>query len=1054
MKRKTLFFLLGFFILSLSIFGGVKVREIEMKILTYSTGPDDPSPPLWNLRVYPYPMQSDISREKIVKTYRAIEMENDYIKLLILPDLGGRILAALDKTNSDFDFIYHNHVIKPGLVALRGAWLSGGIEWNFPTLGHTVNTFSPVNTKILKNEDGSVTCVVGTEEWVRRMKWEVSITLFPDKSYFKTKIRLFNRTLTHNNGYFWVNAAAHAWADTRVVFPPADYTFAGGRNNPRSWPMYDGRDVSWYKNTPYAHDYFCGTPGDFNGSYNYEKDNGTAHYGSRFESPGKKFWTWGTAPSGAIWEDLLTDEDGQYIEIQAGRLPTQGDTWIFEPHLLEEWDEWWFPLKKMHGFVMANPDAALNLEVEDDGVFIALNTTGTFQESEIRLFRGKDLVFSENLDVSPEKYYRKSLPSKSKTGTYKLEFLDKNGRKVIEYSTEKPEILPPELQPNYPDEEITSAETAFLKGYYSIKHWNFESAIHNFKKALEIDPGLTSAMRWLGILYYKIGKTKDALALFERVLKRDEDDHAARYYRALSKKKLGMMQRVKEDLYTISRRAAYRHVAPYVLAALELGEGDFLDARALLEKTIRNNPDDIKARVILAAVERRLGNKKEAESLLDKALNEDPISPLAMVEKMLLKGENELDLLLSDPEYFLEVATDYLEMNLIDDAILTLEVYCGKRGAKNHPIIYYYLGYLKYKLGLENEAEQYFKKASACSPDFVFPFRIETENVLKLALEYNSSDWKAYYYLGNLLSAKLRWKEGLESYKRAAQFSPEFPVLYRNLGEIYWRKLKDFELAEDKFRKAISFSSEDYRLYVALDELYAVNRKHAEREKLFNAAPQKVKKNFNYVLKRAQYYVDTDQSTKALGILKANTFLPWEGGTRAREVYVLSLLKRAHSFVKNKKYKNALKDYFAAMEYPENLGTGRPSEPVFIRENYYIGLCYKRLGERDIAEKYFRDAEKEKTGVASINTYYRALALRDLGKEREAERLLKVMKARSEDVIQQDRRVSPQHYLLASMSCHALGDDTRAKEYLTKAIELDPSYRWAAFFSFESGLLR
>ncbi|MGD8536896.1 MAG: DUF5107 domain-containing protein, partial [Candidatus Aminicenantes bacterium] len=612
MKEKVLLFIIVFGILSLSISGEVIVREIEMKIPTYTTGPDDPSPPLWNLRVYPYTMQTDVTREKIVMMHRVIELENDYIKLLILPDLGGRILAALDKTNDNFDFIYHNHVIKPGLVALRGAWLSGGIEWNFPTLGHTVNTFSPVNTKILKNEDGSVTCVVGTEEWVRRMKWEVFITLFPGRSYFKTRIRLFNRTLTHNNGYFWVNAATHAWPDTRVVFPPANYTYAGGRRNPRPWPIYEGKDVSWVKNTPYAHDYFCGAPGDFNGAYNYEKDNGTAHYGSRFESPGKKFWTWGTAPSGAIWEDLLTDEDGQYIEIQAGRLPTQGDTWIFEPHLLEEWDEWWYPLKRMHGFVKANPDAAVNLEREEGTVFIALNSTRTFQDSEIRLFREKTLVFSEKLDISPEKFYRKKLPSRDNTGIYKLEFLDKNGKKIIDYSTEKPEIPPPELQPDFPDIENQSAETAFFKGYYSIKHWNFESAMNNFKEALEMDPGLVPAMRWLGILYYKTGRTEEALALFDGVLKRDEDDHTARYYRALSKKRLGISLRLKDDLYTVSRRAAYRHLAPYVLAALELKDENYSDASALLKKAIRNNPDDIKARIMRAAVERHLGNKKEA----------------------------------------------------------------------------------------------------------------------------------------------------------------------------------------------------------------------------------------------------------------------------------------------------------------------------------------------------------------------------------------------------------------------------------------------------------
>jgi tetratricopeptide (TPR) repeat protein len=1054
MKRKALLFIVIFGILSSSISGEVIVREIQMKIPTYSTGPDDPSPPLWNLRVYPYPMQTSITREKIVKTHRVIELENDYIKLLILPELGGRILAALDKTNDNFDFIYHNHVIKPGLVALRGAWLSGGIEWNFPTLGHTVNTFSPVNTRIIKNADGSVTCVVGTEEWVRRMKWEVFITLFPGRSYFKTRIRLFNRTLTHDNGYFWVNAATHAWPDTRVIFPPAEYTYAGGRRNPRPWPIYEGRDVSWYKNTPYAHDYFCGIPGDFNGAYNYEKDNGTAHYASRFESPGKKFWTWGTAPSGAIWEDLLTDEDGQYIEIQAGRLPTQGDTWIFEPHLLEEWDEWWYPLKRMHGFVKANPDAAVNLESEEESVFIAVNSTRKFLDAEIRLFREKTLVFSEKLDISPERFYKKRLPSKNTNGIYRLEFLDKNGLIVIDYSTEKPESPPPELQPDFPDVESQSAETAFLKGYYSIKHWNIESAMNSFKEALELDPGLVPAMRWLGILYFKSGRTEEALVLFNKVLKRDEDDYTARYYRALSKKRLGIVSRLKDDLYTVSRRAAYRHLAPYVLAALELGDENYLDARMLLEKAIRNNPDDIKARVMLAAVERHLGNEKEAGILIEEALDEDPISPLALVEKMWLTGESDLGVLRAEPEYYLEVAADYMEMNLFDDALRTLAFYGEKGEAREYPIIDYYLGYLNDKLGHKDAAQKYFKKASVGHPDYIFPFRIETESVLRLALKYNRSDWKAYYYLGNLLSAKLRLEEGLKSFERAARFSPEFPVLYRNLGEFYWKKRKDYERAEKMFEKAVSCSSDDFRLYVSLDELYAINRKHAERDKLYREAPSNVKENFNYVLKRAQYLVDTDQPTRALEILRTHTFLPWEGWTRAREVYLFALLKRAHSYMGNAEYKKALKDYFAAMEYPENLGTGKPSHPVFIRENYLIGLCYEKLGKNDMAGRHFREAEREKTGITSMNRYYKALALRKLGKTKEADGLLAEMKMRIEDLIQHGRKIPSQYYLWAAMACHALGNDNQAKEYLINAIELDPSDRWVAFFAYESELLR
>jgi len=1049
MKNKILLFLTGICVLTCFISGETRVIEMEMTIPTYCTGPDDPNPPLWDLKVYPYPMQTDITRHKIDKIYRVVVMENDYLKLLILPDVGGRILAAFDKTNDNFDFIYHNRVIKPGLVALRGAWLSGGIEWNFPTLGHTVNTFSPVNYKILKYSDGSVTCVVGTEEWVRRMKWEVFISLFPEHSYFKTKIRLFNRTLTHNNGYFWANAATHAWEDTRVIFPPTEYTYASSRKNPRPWPMDNGKDISWYKNTASAYDYFCGTPGDYNGSYNYEKDNGTVHIAFQEESPGKKFWTWGTAPSGAIWEELLTDEDGQYIEIQAGRLLTQGDTWIFEPHLVEEWEEWWYPVKKMHGYVKANPDAAVNLEVKDKGVFIALNTTRIFNDSEIKLFCGEELVFSENPDLSPEGFYRKEIPFSEKCKVYRLEFYDNNGQKIIGYTTEKPEIPPSETQPDFSMEESNLPEIAYLQGYYSIKHWNLEAAIHYFKKALKIDPGFTPALKWLGIIKYKTGKTREALDLFDRVLRRNEDDYTARYYRALSKVKLGIKRRTEEDLHLVSRRAAYRHVAPYLLAALELERKNYKKARELLKKALKNNHGDQKVRTMLAAVERHLNNSKEAEALIDEVLTADPIDPLALMEKRFLSGSSELEILRDDAEYYLEVSADYSEMNLLDDAIKILEIYLERADRNAHPLLLYYLGYFNDKLGNKEDAAQYYKKAGACNPDFVFPFRIETEDVLRIALNYNTSDWKAYYYLGNLLTAKLRWKEGLESFKKAAEFSPEFSVLYRNLGEIYWRKIKDYPEAERMYERAVTFSPNDYRLYVALDELYAINKKDLKRERLYRNSPKKVKDDFNYVLKRAQFKVDIGKCNQALKILQTHSFLPWEGWTGAREVFVLAHLIRAYSYMAQGKYHFAIKDLSQAMEYPENLGTGRPPDPPFARELYLIGLCYEKTGNNRKAKEYFDKAADAKTGIPSEQSYFRALAMRKIGKDKESETLLQELLKESQILIERTWRIRPQYYLWASRACYGLGDKNKAEEFLKKAKEIDPSYRWIALFAAE-----
>jgi tetratricopeptide (TPR) repeat protein len=1052
--KKSLFFslaLIGFLASALSLPAEVRVQEIALKIPTYLIGPDDPNPPLWDLRVYPYPLQTDITRKKSLQTHRVVEMENDYIKVLILPDIGGRILAALDKTNNNFDFIYYNQVIKPGLVALRGAWLSGGIEWNFPTLGHTVNTYSPVNYKIMKNADGSATCVVGTEEWVRRMKWEVFITIYPDRSYFKTRIRLSNRTLTHNNGYFWANAATHAFDDTRVIFPPTDYTYGGGRSSPVPWPVFNGKDVSWYKNTESAHDFFCGVPGDYNGAYNFEKENGTVHYAFRHESPGKKFWTWGTAPSGAIWEGLLTDANGQYIEVQAGRLLTQGDTWIFEPHLVEQWEEWWYPVKNMHGFVKANPDAALNLEVKDRGLFIALNTTAVFEDAEVKVLCGEKPIFREKLSISPAGSYRRDILLEANCGDYEIRVADKTGKEIISYGTQKTAIPAPELQPSFPAGEGGSAEEILLQGYYALKHWNLESALELFSQAWEKEPGLIPAGRWLGILYYKTGKTAEALGLLERVLKRDEDDYTARYYRALAKIRLGRDERTEEDLYQVSRRAAYKHVAPYVLAGLENRKENYAAAAELLRACLKHNPDDTKARAMLAASLRHLGSTEEAEKLLIAALNDDPLDPLALVEKKMLSGTSELGLLRSDPQYYLEAATDYLEMGLRGDARRTLEIYLEQEKAVSYPIVYYYLGSICQDLGEKEKAREHFTKAAACSPDYVFPFRTETEDVLKAALEANPSDWKALYYLGNLLTSELRWEEGLECFERAARLSPAVAPLYRNLGEIYARKFRDRAKAQTMYEKAVAFSPEDFRLYVALDELYAINKNSASREILYKKAPLRVKENFSYILRRALYFVDTDQPRRALDILESNTFLPWEGWTGGREVYVFAHLENAYALIEKKKYREALKSLEAAQEYPENLGTGRPPHPVFAREDFLSGLCYQRMGEKQRAESLFQKAAQVSGEVLSEISYYRALAAKNLGKVEEARALLEKINEESER--ENSRNPSARAYLLAGLASGALGDEQKAAAYFARAEELDPSSRWAPLLRRESKII-
>jgi tetratricopeptide (TPR) repeat protein len=1048
--RKVLLILAGIAVLAAGPLGAqVTVREVRMDIPTYVTGPDDPAPPFGAPRVYPYPMQTAITRDKVLKTYRVVVLENEYIRVLILPDLGGRILAALDKTNDDFDFIYYNHVIKPGLVALRGAWLSGGIEWNFPTLGHTVNTVAPVKYAVLKGADGRATCVVGTEEWVRRMKWEVSIELSPGRACFRTGIRLENRTLTHNNGYFWANAAVHDWNDTRVIFPPTDYTYAGGRSHPTPWPIFEGRDVSWVKNTAVPYDYFCGAPGDFNAAYNYDHENGTAHYADREDSPGKKFWTWGTAPSGAIWEDLLTDADGQYIEVQSGRLLTQGDTWIFDPLLVEEWSEWWYPLKKMHGLVKANRDAAVNLEVRESGVFVALNVTAEVLGARLGLSRDGAEIFSQTIDLTPAGYYQREVPLARPDGVFVLSLRDGRGRTIIDYSTERPAIPPPELQPVITEAEAVTAQARYLQGYYALKHWDAESAAARFRQSLAIDPEFTPALRWLGILDFKAGRTREALALFDRALGRDEDDHVARYYRALSRLRLGIDERVEADLALAARRAATRPAAAYALAARTAGGGDLDRSLSWLERALAASPSSTKIRVLKAAVERRLGRREAARETLAPVLRSDPIDSLAWLESRLENEEVSLDLLRHNPEYFLEAAADYAEFGLTDDALRVIDLGLAGDRPRPYPMLHYGRGFYNLKLGRRDEAVQDFNSAAAAPLDYAFPFRTEAEEILRAALRFNPSDWKARYLLGTLLTAKLRWEEGLAEFQRAAEASPPWAMLYRNLGELLWKRAGRLGEAARMYDRALSLERDDWRLYGALDELYALTGEAASRDRLFTDAPASVQKNFNFILKKAQYRVETGDYGAALNLLRVNTFLPWEGWTNAHQVYVAANLRQALALMSGKKYDRAVSHLRAAKEYPSNLGTGRPAAPAFGVQDYYLGVCFESMGRRAEAEARFREAVAAGESGREEAVYYRALALRRLGREAEARSALEKMRAAAEQALTAGGGINGRTAYEAALACQGLGLTARAAEHFQTAVRLEPSLRWTSLLPLE-----
>ncbi len=178
----------------------VKVWEEEVMIPTYGIGQPEENPIFSEKRVYqgssgrvyPYPVIEKICDEKKDVAWKAVFLENQYLKVMILPQLGGRIQRAYDKTNG-YDFVYYNHVIKPALVGLTGPWISGGIEFNWPQ-HHRPTTFLPVDYVISSHPDGSKTVMVNDVDQMYGTKGIASFTLYPDKAYIEIRGQLYNRT--------------------------------------------------------------------------------------------------------------------------------------------------------------------------------------------------------------------------------------------------------------------------------------------------------------------------------------------------------------------------------------------------------------------------------------------------------------------------------------------------------------------------------------------------------------------------------------------------------------------------------------------------------------------------------------------------------------------------------------------------------------------------------------------------------------------------------------------------------------------------------------------
>jgi len=624
------------FILSGFYSGGILSAQVQMynKPLTLPAyGVMEPEiMPDWGEYHYPFTMLDRLTNVKGYKTYNAIYIENEYVKALVLPEIGGRLHGALDKTNG-YDFLYNQNVIKPGLVALTGAWISGGIEWNFP-IGHRQSGFRDTDWKLVKNPDSTATAWVGEIDRLTGMRWSVGTTIHPGRNWVETKVRLYNCTPYTQRFQYWATSAVRATYDYQAVIPGEIMT-GHGKHEYYHWPVNNGKDISYWKNTAPASSYFAvESESDYFGGYSPEEKAGMVHVADHNIVRGKKLWTWGTAPAGRLWEKLLTDGDLPYFEPQAGAYSDNQPSlfWIM-PGETKIFSHYWFPSRDIGVFDYANLEGSLNLEIKEGKAIFGWSPTGKNKEAGIIIYQGEKEIFRQKTNADPAHPYKGETTLTPGSDLYQLimHVVASTGDTLLTFRHKKPENppLPVPEAPALPADKMVSQDELFLTGDELNRYNEPQHAREYYLEAIRRDPGDIRCNTALGLMSLKAGSFNQAISFFDKAIDRDETSYEAMYYKGLSQLRIDDRKGAEKSLNRSSYSQTWYASAHFELAQLTSLMHRPQIALDHIERSIRGNGDNTQAYDVMALIQYQLGNFEKSYYISQSAINTDPLDHFA-----------------------------------------------------------------------------------------------------------------------------------------------------------------------------------------------------------------------------------------------------------------------------------------------------------------------------------------------------------------------------------------------------------------------------------------
>jgi len=1034
--------------------GAVCVRREAVTLPTYVPLPADKNPMFLEKRVYqgssgkvyPLPFIDRIAEEKRDVAWDAIHLENEFIYVMILPEIGGRIHVGRDKTNG-YDFFYRQDVIKPALVGLAGPWISGGVEFNWPQ-HHRPATFMPADVEIEKHDDGSVTVWCSDHDPMARMKGMHGVCLHPGESVIELKVRAYNRTQLPQTFLWWANVATRVNENYQSFFPPDVHCVADhARRSMSEYPLcrdhyygvdyaaratkgvsgseapsqfippscggktavdYAANDLSFYANIPVPTSYMCmGSKEDFFGGYDHGAEAGLVHIANHHISPGKKQWTWGNHEFGYAWDRNLTDvdENGQYppyIELMAGvYTDNQPDFAFLMPGETKTWSQYWYPIQKIGPAGHANLDAAVSLHVEATKARLGVSVSTAFPGATMAVFaKGKTLAtFTADLAPGAPWLDQLALPQGILETDVRIRVTGADGGEVIAYQPKvrvEQDVPPAATEPALPA-EIETADELYFTGLHleQYRHATADPMLY-WREALRRDPGDSRCNNAVGLWHLRRGEFDLAETHFRKSIQRQTArnsnpyDGEPLYHLGLTLRHLGRDDEAYTAFYKSIWNQAWQSAGYHALAELDCKRRAWTSALEHLGHSLRANTDNLAARNLRVVVLRKLGRDAEAEGHLAATRALDPLDWWARY----LVGES----LACDAQTRLDLALDFARAGFYQDAYGLLEPAAAAPTPGTAPLVSYYLAWLSGLLGNETTAASHAQEAAEACPDYCFPARLEEIAILENAIRLNPTDARAPYYLGNLFYDRRRHGEAIALWERAARLDPKFSIVWRNLGIGYFNIERQPAKARAAYGKAFRANPSDARLLYERDQLWKrLGEKPAKRLKELQKRLDLVSQRDDLSVEICALYNQTGRHADALAIVSSRNFQPWEGGEgQALGQHVRTHLSLARVAAEKSDLLSAQRHLESALVSPENLGEAKHLLANQSDIHYRLGQIHAALGDKPKAREHWNlaagfrgDFQQMSVRLFSEMTYFSALSLKNIGRRAAAQKLFR-----------------------------------------------------------------